>query len=130
MFSEAFFETEVGTQQSQQSVFNTQDGTQEYSSYGPDIVDDEDSTIRLMVISETDTRLAMRKVQMNPTSTRRIQFTGDETGGATPMNLPYSPTKATWNGKSAITSSQLQAEVRKKKYKLKARKGQGEPTDD
>ncbi|OIT03611.1 hypothetical protein A4A49_14083 [Nicotiana attenuata] len=102
---ETFVETEVGTQQSQQSVFNTQAGTQEFSSYGPDVGDDEDPTIRSTVISEIDTRLAMRKVQMNPTGTRRIQFTGDETGAATPMNLPYSPTKATWNGKPAITSS-------------------------
>lgn len=124
MFSEAFFETEVGTQQSQQSVFNTQAGTQELNSYGPDVGDDEDPTIRPMFISETDTRLAMRKVQMIATGTRRIQFTGDETSVATPTNLPYSPTKATWNGKPAITSSQLQAEVRKKKYKMKAMKGQ------
>ncbi|OIT39037.1 hypothetical protein A4A49_59670, partial [Nicotiana attenuata] len=129
-FGEALFETEVGTQHSQQSVFNIQVGTQEFNSYGPDVGDVEEPTIRPMIISETDTRLAMRKVQMIATGTRRIQFTGDETGAATPTNLPYSSTKATWNGKPAITSSQLQSEVRKKKYKMKAKKGQGQQADD
>ncbi|OIT05317.1 hypothetical protein A4A49_65166 [Nicotiana attenuata] len=129
-FGEAFFGSEVGTQQSQQLVLNTQAGTQEFNSYGPHVGDDEDPTIRPVVISENDTILAMRKVQMIATGTKRIQFTGDETGAATPTNLPYSPTNATWNGKPAITSSQHQAEVRKKKYKMKARKGQGEQADD
>lgn len=72
MFSEAFFETEVGTQR---SVFNTQARTQEYNIYGPGIGDDEDLTIRLMVIFKTVTRLTMRKVHMNLTGIRMIQFT-------------------------------------------------------
>ncbi|XP_059301569.1 uncharacterized protein LOC132053516 [Lycium ferocissimum] len=108
------YELEFGTQQSQQSGFETQIGTQLSIAYGPNIGDDEDPTLRPKVISEADTLLAMRKTRMRPpTGGRRIQFTGDPSGVSTPTNLPYSPTKTTWRGNEAVTCTQLQGEVGK-----------------
>ncbi|KAK4356054.1 hypothetical protein RND71_025025 [Anisodus tanguticus] len=89
-------EPEFGTQQSQQSGFETQIGTQQSTAYGPDIGDDEDPTLRPKVISEADTLLVMRKTKMRPpTGSRRILFTEDANEVSTPTNLPYSPTKTT-----------------------------------
>lgn len=62
---------------------------------------------------------------MPPTSGRRIQFTRDVTRVSTLTNMPYSPTKISWQGREVITQNQLQNEVRKKCIKMMARKGQG-----
>ncbi|XP_049406163.1 uncharacterized protein LOC125869766 [Solanum stenotomum] len=125
------YEPEFGTQPSQQSAFQTQFDTQQSTTYGPDIGDDEDPILRQKTISEADILLAMRKSRMTPsTGGRRIQFTGDATGVSTPTNLPYSPTKITWRGKEVVTSNQLLNDARKKRIKIMARKGQGEPAPD
>ncbi|KAK4361159.1 hypothetical protein RND71_020111 [Anisodus tanguticus] len=116
-------ELEFGTQQSQQSGFKTQIGTQQSTAYGPDIGDDEDPTLRPKVIFEVDTLLVMRKTRMRPLiDSKRIQFTRYVNRVSTPTNLPYSSTKMTWRGSEAVTSIQLQDEVRKKCIKMKARK--------
>ncbi|KAK4374815.1 hypothetical protein RND71_005492 [Anisodus tanguticus] len=85
-------------------------GDQDYEStaYGPEICDDEDPILRLKVISEADTLLAMRKTRMRPpTDSRRIQFTGDAISVSIMTNLPYSPSKMTHWVNKVVTSSQL-----------------------
>jgi len=95
------------------------------------VTDNEDPILRPKTISEVDTLLAMRKSRMTPsTGGRRIQFTRDATGVSTPTNLPYSPTKIAWQGKEAVTCNQLLNDARKKRIKMMARKGQGEPAPD
>ncbi|MCD9644582.1 60S ribosomal protein L32 [Datura stramonium] len=125
------YEPELGTQQSQQSASSTHVGTQQSSAYGPEIGDDEDPSLRPRVVSKELTLQTMRKTRMRlPTGSTRIQFTRDSTRVSTPTNLPYSPTKVTWKGKEAITSNQLQHEVRKKRIKMIARKGLHPAPDD
>lgn len=85
---------------------------------------EEDPALRPKVISETQTRLLPRMTQRTATGTRRIPFTGDSTGVATPKNLPFSPTKSTWKGKASMTTSQLEGgEARKKRAKMTTKKG-------
>lgn len=75
------------------------------------------------MISEARTRLQAKKMQQQPTGTKRIGFKGDETGVSMPTYLPYSPRKLAWKGKVAMTSSQLTVEKEKRIGKLKAKKG-------
>lgn len=76
--------------------------------------------MRPQIFSESQSILKERRLKARlPTRSRRIQFIWGENGVSMPTNLPYSPTKATWKRKAAVTLSQLQAEVRKKKKKMK-----------
>lgn len=76
-----------------------------------------------MVISETETRMEKRSRIFEGLTSRKIVFKGDARGISTPSNLPYSPKKTTWKGKKAVTTGQLQAEVKKKRVKQMAMKG-------
>ncbi|OIS95865.1 hypothetical protein A4A49_51169 [Nicotiana attenuata] len=83
--------------------------------YGPVIGTDEDPPLRPMVIAESETRLAVRKLYVRPqTGTRRIQFYEDADGVTMQSNLPYSLTKATWKGKLVVKFKHIQDEARKK----------------
>ncbi|KAK4366140.1 hypothetical protein RND71_014020 [Anisodus tanguticus] len=56
------------------------------------------------IVSESKTRLKVRKLQVKPpTGTRRIQFTEGADGVSMPTDLPYSPTNLVWKGKAAPT---------------------------
>ncbi|XP_009589123.1 uncharacterized protein [Nicotiana tomentosiformis] len=112
------FEFENETQ-TQQSDYSSQVTTQQSQAYGPDIGDEEDPPLRPQIISESQSVLKEIRLKARlPTGTRRSQFTGGADGVSMPTNLPYSPTKATWKGKAALTLSQLQDEARKKKKKM------------
>ncbi|KAF3682106.1 putative DNA-directed RNA polymerase I subunit rpa1-like, partial [Capsicum annuum] len=47
---------------------------------------------------------------------------GDENGVSIPTNMPYSPRKMTWKGKSCVTSSQMATEKEKRISKLKTKR--------
>ncbi|KAM3394544.1 hypothetical protein P3S68_003546 [Capsicum galapagoense] len=64
----------------------------------------------------------MKNLQQKPTATRKINFRGDENGVSIPTNLPYSPRKMTWKGKSCVTSSQIATEKEKRISKLKTKR--------
>lgn len=108
------YETEASTQQSQ---------AQQLTAYGPEIGNEEDPALRPMVISETETRMEKSSRIFVGTGNRKIAFKGDARGISTPSDLPYSPKKTTWKGKKAVTTGQLQAEVKKKRVKQMAMKG-------
>ncbi|OIS98118.1 hypothetical protein A4A49_62511, partial [Nicotiana attenuata] len=83
--------------------------------YGPVIGTDKDPPLKPMIIAESKTRLAVRKLHVRPpTGLRRIQSCEDADGVTMPSNLPYSPTNATWKGKPAVTLKQIQDEAKKK----------------
>ncbi|XP_009788415.1 uncharacterized protein [Nicotiana sylvestris] len=84
--------------------------------------EDEEPYVMSKVISEAMTRLQQRKLHQEPIGTRKIAFKGDIDGVNVPTDLPYSPKKLTWKGKSAMSSSQLVAEKEKKIGKLKTKK--------
>ncbi|OIS95878.1 hypothetical protein A4A49_53719 [Nicotiana attenuata] len=87
--------------------------------YDPVIGTDEDPRLRLMVISESKTRLAVRKLHVRlQTGTKRIRFREDTDGVTMPSNLPYPLTKANWKGKLVVKLKHIQYKARKKK-KLK-----------
>ncbi|KAG5623159.1 hypothetical protein H5410_008377 [Solanum commersonii] len=65
----------------------------------PEIGNVEDPPLKPMVICETETRMEKRGCERN----------------LDPSDLSYSPNKTTWKGKEAFTTSQLQAEVKKKR---------------
>ncbi|OIT35167.1 hypothetical protein A4A49_14456 [Nicotiana attenuata] len=71
----------------------------------------------MLVVLLAMTRLQQRKLHQEPIGTRKIAFKGDIDGVNVPTDLPYSPKKLTWKGKSAISSSQLVAEKEKKNWK-------------
>ncbi|XP_069147364.1 uncharacterized protein [Solanum lycopersicum] len=102
--------------------------TQHSTAYGPEIGNEEDPTLRPMVISETETRMEKRSRIFEGIRSRKIVFKGDARGISTPLDLPYSPKKTTWKGKKAVTTGQLQAEVKKKRVKQMAMKGK-QPVD-
>ncbi|KAH0696673.1 hypothetical protein KY289_014155 [Solanum tuberosum] len=107
------YETEASPQQFQ---------TQQSTAYGPEIGNEEDSALRPMVISETETRIEKRSRIFEGIGSKKIVFKGDARGISTPSDLPYSPKKTTWKGKKAVTIGQLQAEVKKKRVKQMAMK--------
>ncbi|MCE5167103.1 hypothetical protein HAX54_037456, partial [Datura stramonium] len=85
--------------------------------------ENEQSILRPKVISKVRTRLQHKKMQQQPTGTRRIDLKGDETGVSMSTNLPFSPRKLSWKEKVAMTSNQLTLEKDKKIGKLKTRRG-------
>ncbi|WMV13831.1 hypothetical protein MTR67_007216 [Solanum verrucosum] len=97
--------------------------TQQSTAYGPEIGNEEDPALRPMVISEIETRMEKRSRIFEGIGSRKIVFKGDVRGISTPLDLPYSPKKTTWKGKKAVTTGQLQAEVKKKRVKQMAMKG-------
>nr|XP_016480839.1 PREDICTED: uncharacterized protein LOC107801934 isoform X2 [Nicotiana tabacum] len=98
---------------------------QEFTPYGPEVDNEEDPPLRPMIISETQSRIERGNLRGPTTGVRKIKFAGDHTGASTPTNIPYSPTKLTWKGKAAISSSQVQLEARKRNIKMMATKGKG-----
>ena len=102
--------------------------TQQSTAYGPENGNEEDPTLRPMVISKTETRMEKRSQIFEGIRSRKIVFKGDARGISTPLDLPYSPKKTTWKGKKAVTTGQLQAEVKKKRVKQMAMKGK-QPVD-
>nr|XP_009761985.1 PREDICTED: uncharacterized protein LOC104214077 [Nicotiana sylvestris] len=98
---------------------------QEFTPYGPEVDNEEDPPLRPMIVSETQSRIERGNLRGPTTGVRKIKFAGDHTGASTPTNLPYSPTKLTWKGKAAISSSQVQLEARKRNIKMMAIKGKG-----
>lgn len=85
--------------------------------------EDEQTILKPKAISEARTRLQAKKMQIQPTGTRRIDFKGDDNGVSIPTNLPYSPRKLAWKGKEATTSDHLTIEKEKRIGKLKAKRG-------
>ncbi|KAG5610823.1 hypothetical protein H5410_022104, partial [Solanum commersonii] len=61
--------------------------------------------------------------QIRPTNTGRIDIKGYEIGVSMPTNLPYSPRKLAFKGKTAMSSNQLIVEKEKRIGKLKAKRG-------
>ncbi|KAK4338377.1 hypothetical protein RND71_042864 [Anisodus tanguticus] len=111
--------TEAMTQESQQTFDSSQATTQQSQAYGPDIGHEEDPELRPKIVSESQTRLKARKLQVRPpTGTRRIQFIEGEDRVSMPTNLPYSPTKITWRGNAALTPSQLATQAIRKRIKI------------
>ncbi|KAJ8526882.1 hypothetical protein K7X08_029359 [Anisodus acutangulus] len=111
--------TEAMTQESQQTVDSSQATTQQSQAYGPDIGHEEDPELRPKIVSESQTRLKARKLQVRPpTGTRRIQFIEGEDRVSMPTHLPYSPTKITWRGNAALTPSQLATQAIRKRIKI------------
>ncbi|PHU24996.1 hypothetical protein BC332_03328 [Capsicum chinense] len=76
-----------------------QAATQDFEPYGPDVGNEENSPLRLMVYPESESWVEKFMTRGVPTGTRKIIFTGDHTGVSVPINLPYSPVKTTWKGK-------------------------------
>ncbi|XP_016468642.1 uncharacterized protein LOC107791145 [Nicotiana tabacum] len=110
--------------QESQTDFGPFAATQEVEPYGPEVDNEEDPQLRPMVVSETQSRIERGNLRGPTTGARKIKFTGgDHIGASTPTNLPYSPTKLTWKGKTAISSSQVQLEARKRNTKMMAKKG-------
>ncbi|KAF3647997.1 hypothetical protein FXO37_19664 [Capsicum annuum] len=83
--------------------------------------EDEQPLLRPRGLSEAKTRLKIKKLQQNPTGTRKINCRGDDNGVSMPTNLPYSPKKMTWKGKACVKSNQLAIEKEKKIGKLEAK---------
>ncbi|WMV47622.1 hypothetical protein MTR67_041007 [Solanum verrucosum] len=96
---------------------NKKASSQKSIAYGPEIENEEDPTLRPMVISETKTRMEKRSRIFEGLRSKKIVFKGDVRGISTPSDLPYSPKKTTWKGKKAVTTGQLLAEVKKKRVK-------------
>ncbi|PHT34121.1 hypothetical protein CQW23_25921 [Capsicum baccatum] len=80
-----------------------------YEDETEDEIEDEDKQplLRPRPLSEAKIRLKMKISQQNPTSTREINFLGDDHGFSMSTNLSYSPKKMTWKDKSCVTSSKL-----------------------
>ncbi|PHT93130.1 hypothetical protein T459_01012 [Capsicum annuum] len=85
--------------------------------------EDEQPLLRPRGLSEAKTRLKIKKLEQNPTGTRKINCRSDDNGVSMPANLPYSPKKMTWKGKACVTSNQLAIEKEKKIGKLEAKMG-------
>lgn len=85
--------------------------------------DNEQPSLRPKKISETRTRFQAKKIQIRPTNTGRIDIKGYEIGVSMPTNLPYSPRKLAFKGKTAMSSNQLIVEKEKRIGKLKAKRG-------
>ncbi|KAH0640191.1 hypothetical protein KY290_037452 [Solanum tuberosum] len=102
---------------------NKKASSQKSTAYDPEIGNEEDPALRPMVISETKTRMEKRSRIFEGLGSKKIVFKGDARGISTPSDLPYSPKKTTWKGKKAVTTGQLQAEVKKKRVKQMAMKG-------
>ncbi|PHT89553.1 hypothetical protein T459_04666 [Capsicum annuum] len=77
-------------------------------------IKDEQPLLRPGALSKAKTRLKMKTLQQKIIGTKKIKFVGDDHGVSMPTNLPYSPRKMTWKGKSCVTSSQLAIEKEKK----------------
>ncbi|XP_070045993.1 uncharacterized protein, partial [Nicotiana tomentosiformis] len=86
----------------------------EYEGEDENEDEDEEPNVMPKVISEAKTRLEQRKLHQEPIGTRKIGFKENVDGVNVPTNLPYSPKKLTWRGKSAMSAIQLVAEKGKK----------------
>ncbi|KAF3616408.1 hypothetical protein FXO38_34573 [Capsicum annuum] len=75
-------------------------------------IKDEQPLLRPGALSKAKTRLKMKTLQQKIIGTKKIKFVGDDHGVSMPTNLPYSPRKMTWKGKSCVTSNVLSLEIR------------------
>ncbi|OIT22543.1 hypothetical protein A4A49_59272, partial [Nicotiana attenuata] len=114
----------------QQACDVSQQPSQKRTKYTPrrlidsDFGTEPDPVLRPKVVSGIMTRLQVTNKQQN-TGIRIINFTGDHTGSSQPTNFPYSPTRATWKGKQAMTRTQLLGVKERKIRKHQTRKGKG-----
>ncbi|KAH0679334.1 hypothetical protein KY284_020419 [Solanum tuberosum] len=105
----------IASSSQQSAVANEEEGEIE--------CDDEQPSLRPNKISEARTRFQTKKIQIRPTNTGRIDIKGYENGVSMPTNLPYSPRKLAFKGKTAMSSNQLTVEKEKRIGKLKAKRG-------
>ncbi|KAF3623728.1 hypothetical protein FXO38_30603 [Capsicum annuum] len=94
----------------------------EYESEDEFEGEDEQPLLRPRALSEVKTRLKIKKLQQTPSVTRKINFRGNDNGVSMPTNMPYSPKKMTWKGKTCVVSNQLAIEKEKRIGKLKAKR--------